>query len=65
MALFVTFPLAPRNMVIFLRRWALIAGSNPDAPDKTVASCKVKDTINKRPVTESEGCYWGGEGKKQ
>ena len=28
--------------------------------DKNVASCKVKDTINKSPVTESEGCFWGG-----
>ena len=60
MALFVTFPLATRNMVFFLHRWVLTAGSNSDAPHKNVASCKVKDTIIKSPVTTSEGWYWRG-----
>ena len=51
-------------MIFFLYMGELIAGSSPDAPDKNVASFKVKDTINKSPVTESAGCYWGGGGKK-
>ena len=56
------FSVGRKKYGTFLRRRALIAGSNPDAPGKTVASCKVKDTINKSPVTESEGCYWRGGG---
>ena len=40
----------------------IIAGISPDTPVKNVASCQVKDTISNSPVTENEGCYWGGGG---